>query len=48
MNFKRIILKLSGESLANSNGFGANKLSIFSGGAGEDVKEKMLRRIYGF
>ena len=24
MNFKRIILKLSGESLANSNGFGIN------------------------
>ena len=43
MNFKRVILKLSGESLANTNGFGANKLSIFSG-----APEKVLRRIYEF
>lgn len=41
MNFKRVILKLSGKSLANPNGFGANKLSIFSGGAGEDVRENL-------
>jgi len=41
MNFKRVILKLSGESLANSNGFEINKLSILSGGAGEDIGENL-------
>ena len=41
MNFKRIILKLSGESLANINDFGVNNLSILPGGAGEDVKENL-------
>ena len=29
MNFKRIILKLSGESLANSNGFGVNSENCY-------------------